>query len=422
LAIPRPDHSSFSPETALKGAFSSQEKVRLGFGATSRAAASTLYWYVEQVGVGRYEARKLNTAHLPTDEVLRLDTEQFLTRFSPEIDLYNTKVRPAMAGLEEVIERGDRLRDEGRLYSAESAYDEALAVDENNVRATFGLGLTFLAREDLARAKEVFDRLVELDAAYEMRHKHMFNEFGIALRKSHLYDEALVYYFRGVELGCDDEHLLFNIARVCFEKNDWAGCAKYLTLCLETNQAVEDARKFCSFILAKTTRPEGRDIMDRAAARMNTDAAYLLARMRQAAHLSSEEAELRRDRLKPKLENAARRQRRILEQARAAGEAGEAAPPPPMEDLLASMEEALQVEDEGDLFPPPKFPGMAGLEPPPLSTPLPAPVGGETEQDRSMAEGLDLLPPAISPAIGPDGDRDRDRTDRTFGPAPSRKH
>jgi hypothetical protein len=86
------------------------------------------------------------------------------------------------------------------------------------------------------------------------------------------------------------------------------------------------------------------------------------------------------------------------------------------------MEEALQVEDEGDLFPPPKFPGMAGLEPPPLSTPLPAPVGGETEQDRSMAEGLDLLPPAISPAIGPDGDRDRDRTDRTFGPAPSRKH
>ncbi len=401
MAIPQPDALTFDPASALKGAFSSQERVRLGFGGTARMTASTIYWYVEQIGADSYEARKLNTNYLPTDEVVRLSTEKFLIRFTPEITLYAEKVRPAMTEVARTIERGDRLRDEGRLYSAEEAYDEVLAVDENNVRATFGLGLTFLARDDAPRAKAVFDRLVELDAAYETRHKHMFNEFGIALRKSTLFDEALLYYFRGVELGCEDEHLLFNIARVYFEKHDWANCAKYLALCLETNQAVEEARQFCAFILAKSAKPEGRDIMDRAAKRMNIDAAYLLNRLKVAAHLSSEEAELRRSRLRPKIENAARRQRHLLETARAAEEGQPPPAPLPEDDLLASMDQHIHSDDGGDIFPAPREDELAGLAQ--VSQGIVQPLAPALIDDpaleagRSMDAGLDLHPLLLDP-------------------------
>ena len=96
---------------------------------------------------------------------------------------------------------------------------------------------------DKEKAMLVFDKLVALDEAYHPEHKHMFNEFGISLRKSGLLDQAEAYYKRALNLCDVDEHLCFNIARTCFEKRDFAACIDHLARALELNAEFEEAQK-----------------------------------------------------------------------------------------------------------------------------------------------------------------------------------
>jgi len=64
-------------------------------------------------------------------------------------------------------------------------------------------------------------RLVGIDAAFSGEHKHLFNDFGINLRKNEMYDQAVEYYARALELSPNDENLHYNIAKAhSFAGND----------------------------------------------------------------------------------------------------------------------------------------------------------------------------------------------------------
>ena len=84
----------------------------------------------------------------------------------------------------------------------------------DNVRANFGIGLTYLERGESDKAENIFARLIKLDGAYEEEHKHLFNEFGISLRKNKMFSQSLEYYLRALDLTKKDENLYINIARV----------------------------------------------------------------------------------------------------------------------------------------------------------------------------------------------------------------
>lgn len=88
-----------------------------------------------------------------------------------------------MRELQKTIARGERHRKNKEYYSAEYEFKNALKIDEENIRATFGIGLTYLDRGELDKAKMVFKRIYNLNGAFEREHKHLFNEFGIKLRK-----------------------------------------------------------------------------------------------------------------------------------------------------------------------------------------------------------------------------------------------
>ena len=62
-------------------------------------------------------------------------------------------------------------------------YTNALGLDEKNVRAMFGLGLTYLQYDQHEKAKVLFEELIGLDGFAAPEHKHLFNQFGIELRK-----------------------------------------------------------------------------------------------------------------------------------------------------------------------------------------------------------------------------------------------
>jgi tetratricopeptide (TPR) repeat protein len=225
----------------LRCVFSSSSVTRIGTGVTARRQALKTYWYVEQKGPDAYDVFKLGPEFVPQARERVVTQEELVAGFSPEVELFHQKVEPAMRRLQKIIAKAERHRSRGESYSAELEYRNALKVDNENVRATFGLGLVYLARSDRANSETVFRTLLSLDAAFEEEHKHLFNEFGIALRKSGLYTEAVEYYRRAGAISPKDEHLHFNLARAHYELDDYGGCIAALADCLVVNPRMDEA-------------------------------------------------------------------------------------------------------------------------------------------------------------------------------------
>jgi len=216
----------------FRGVFSSQGKARVGFGATKRTIKQTLLVFAEEQEDGSFLLRPLNKHYVPTGKTRVVSREALLTRFLPEPDLYLNKVAPALREVRGTVARADARRAEGALISAEFEYRQALRLDEEHIRAIFGLGLTYLDRGEPENALLVFRRIICLDAAFEPEHKHLFNEFGIKMRKHGMYPQALRYYFKAFRLTREDEHLLYNIARTYYERDKLRLSRKFLDMAL----------------------------------------------------------------------------------------------------------------------------------------------------------------------------------------------
>lgn len=243
-------------EKPRRGVFSTTADMKIGFGGTRRTVQQNVMIYVNQREDGRYDAQVLNDNHVPSGEITIVTYEDLVLDYIPEPAIYHEKVYPAMRELAGHIARGERHRERGETWSAEFEFQNALAIDEQNVRATFGLGLTYLAREDLDKAREVFQRLIALPGAFDPRHKHMFNDFGIKLRKSRMFGEALRFYARAAQLAPRDDHLLYNIARTLFESGDYEKANGFLCRALALNPRLEEGQQLRAVIAVR----KGHDV------------------------------------------------------------------------------------------------------------------------------------------------------------------
>ncbi len=246
----------------IKGIFSTQSVAKVGTGTTQRRTIQKTYWDGEELEDGRISVQPLNRNYVPSGPKRIIERDEFLTKFNPEPEFYVSTVFPAIKQMDGAIVRGEKHRERGAAYSAEFEYKQAMAIDEENVRANFGLGLTYLDRGDQVKANDIFERLVDLEAAFEVEHKHLFNDFGINMRKNKMYDQALQYYLRAEGLVANDEHLYHNIARCYYEKGDIAGCKKYLIKSLQVNPNLKASRQFWEFLKTKghVGEDEGLDI------------------------------------------------------------------------------------------------------------------------------------------------------------------
>jgi tetratricopeptide (TPR) repeat protein len=228
--------------TPFAGIFSERKSNTVGFGATKKRKISKTLWFVERDADGKTTIRPVNKNLIPTGSSKPISPETVLEKYSPEPDLYMTHTAPRMRQLEQTVDEGDEHRDKGELYSAEFQYTNALEIDEDHIRANFGIGLTYLERGENKKAQAVLDKLVTLDAAFTEQHKHLFNEFGIRLRRNGMFKECIRYYKRAQELTGEDDHLLFNIARAHFEAEEFDQAMKLLKESLSINPELYEAR------------------------------------------------------------------------------------------------------------------------------------------------------------------------------------
>ncbi len=235
----------------IKGVFSTQSEMKVGSGSTSRKSVQKHFFMVTEQDDGQVEVQYLNKNYVPSGPKRLLPKDEILEKFSPEPEFYTYTVYPKMRELQKTIARADRHRSRGEGFSAEYEYGNALKVDEENIRANFGLGLTYLDRGETSKADDIFQRLVKLDAAFEQEHKHLFNDFGINLRKNKMYEQCMQYYKRAMELSQTDEHLLHNVARLLFEQGKPQETAKYLKKALELNPDFQQAQQFMHYLQQK---------------------------------------------------------------------------------------------------------------------------------------------------------------------------
>lgn len=228
----------------LRGVFSTVKKSWIGAGATKRKVEQRIVVYAEQEGDKvRVRMQQLNDHSLPSGEEHFMSIDEFLESYTPEPEIYENEMQPAVRELTKTLARADRQRQQGEVYSAEYEYRNALDMDGENVRANFGLGLTFLDRGNTEDAEQVLKKLVTLNKTFAADNKHLFNEFGIKLRKSGMYDQALAYYGRAMKIAQKDENLYYNIARTLHDKSDFEKGLLFVDKALTLRPGFEEAQQ-----------------------------------------------------------------------------------------------------------------------------------------------------------------------------------
>ncbi|MBQ7608412.1 MAG: tetratricopeptide repeat protein [Desulfovibrionaceae bacterium] len=248
------DISTAAKGPSIHGVFSSQEIRKVGTGTTTRKSVHKTFWFVEQKG-NDIVCQPLNTNYVPSGPKRTITLEELLTKFSPEPEFYQSSVYPRIKQLDNTIKKGDDHLSKGENFSAEHQYQAALKVDCDNVRANFGIGLTYLERGDTSKAQNIFDRLVKLDSAFEEEHKHLFNEFGIQLRKNKMIKQSIAYYERAIVLTQNDENLYMNVARAYLEAQEIPKCVDNLLKALELNPQHLQSFKFLTWLIQKNMVP-----------------------------------------------------------------------------------------------------------------------------------------------------------------------
>ena len=236
------------PSQALRGVFATETVTTVGFGATKRRVKQTVHVFAEETAEGTVSCRALSDGFVPHGDPRTITKDDLLRKFVPAPHIYLDKVLPALARLEKATDDADRLRGEGQLFTAEFEYKNVLRQDVDHIRASFGLGLTYLDRGEADSARIVFHKLSRLKGAFAPEHKHLFNEFGIKLRKNALYSQALGHYAKALRLSPDDDHLLYNIARVLYEKGRTRAAKRFLQRALAVRPNFPEALKFKEYL------------------------------------------------------------------------------------------------------------------------------------------------------------------------------
>ncbi|WP_291328646.1 tetratricopeptide repeat protein [Desulfovibrio sp. UCD-KL4C] len=232
----------------ITGVFSTLIRSKVGIGTTTKRILQKTYLFVSELEADVFEVQPLNSHDVPSGLKKKISRAEFLNNFDPEPEHYADVVLPQINALEATIKRGEKHRDRSENYSAEHEFSSAVEIDKYSIKANFGLGLVYLDRGETERASALFERLINLEAIYEAEHKHLFNEFGMGLRKNGMFDQALEYYHKAESLSKKDENLCLNIARAYFEKSDVEGCLKYLNKSLKINPNHEEACLFLEYM------------------------------------------------------------------------------------------------------------------------------------------------------------------------------
>ncbi|EPR39782.1 hypothetical protein dsx2_0356 [Desulfovibrio sp. X2] len=234
-----------------KGIFSSIEADESG------GEARKVYWTVRELADGDFRVQPLSRNFVPAGPSRVVKRAAFLAGFEAEPEFYVESVAHKRQEADDILGLGS-YDDPRALPLAGVDLAAAQRINEENVRASFDAALMLLEAGHEAKARAVFERILNLSAPFDPEHKHLFNALGIRLRKAGLYDLALRCYERAADLAPDDDHLLFNMGRALYEKGEPAMARARLEKSLLLNPDLSASRRFVRFIAARAARAAAR--------------------------------------------------------------------------------------------------------------------------------------------------------------------
>jgi|GEM_PF-1232142 len=234
------------------------EKVILSPKETSDAGKLVLetYWLAEPGPDGQMEMTLLGVNDEITGIKELVSAPEFKRRFHHSPGYFDNRLSPQERLLQKIIAIAEGHYASREYHSAEYEFKNALKLDEDSVRANFGLGLTYVALKEVEKARYVFVKLAGLEAVYRPEHKHLFNEFGIKLRQLGLYGEAIEHYHRALQIAQDDEHLWFNLGRVLSETGRSELAVRIMRKAMSLNPNFWEARHYLQSYLSQDEAAE----------------------------------------------------------------------------------------------------------------------------------------------------------------------
>lgn len=226
------------------------------FDQGQRAIEET-YWLADPKPNGMVEVTLLDADDEPSGYKETIAEAEFRKRFDHQPGYFKNRPSAKERLLNRILDIADGHYQAEEYNSAEYEYKRALKLDEDSVRANFGLGLTHMAKKEYDQAKAVFLKLAHLDVFYEPHHKHLFNELGIRLRKLGLYREALDHYYQALTIARDDEHLWFNLGRLMHEDKNNEAAEAMIAKALALNPEFKAAKVYRDQYLRASQQPAG---------------------------------------------------------------------------------------------------------------------------------------------------------------------
>lgn len=225
----------------IQGIYFKVKVSTIGTGATKKTVRTKILSEAREIDDHRVEVRYLGFDGKPSGIVEIFDRATFLRDFIYYSAKPQKKQDPQKRAIEKHIAIADGHFQKREYFAAEYEYNNALRLDEENVRATFGKGLSLTERGEGEKAREVFSRLATIEGLFQEENKHLFNEFGIRLRKLGMYDEAVRHYQKAITICPDDEHLYFNLGRAYFEKREIDHARKWIQMALRIDPNLHEA-------------------------------------------------------------------------------------------------------------------------------------------------------------------------------------
>lgn len=223
---------------------------KVGTGDTAKSAVMENFWLAEpQEDGSQIKMNLLNDNYEPTGYVEMVSTAALSQRFTPlPADYIPPRKDPDMIRVDQITARAERHLSKKEYNSAEYEFSNALKINEQSVRANFGLGQTYLGMGEVEKAKQVFSKLATIDEMMSLDNKHIFNEFGMQLRKLGMFKEASEHYEKAIQLSPGDENLWFNKGRSLFEEGNTKEAVEALRMALQINADFTDAKQFILYM------------------------------------------------------------------------------------------------------------------------------------------------------------------------------
>jgi len=245
-----------SDDFEVMGVYSHSSKYEYKVGERGSRYRHGTFWFVRKREEDSYEVRPLNANHVPSGMIKLISKADFIKFYTPELSYYQDNTLPCLETLQKKVRLGRRYFNLGQMDKAEMEFCEAVLMQDDSVEGNMGLSDVYAEQQEFSKLRTVLEKLLNIDEVFREEQRHRFNEFGINLRKKELYDDAIRFYNKALEVNELDENLHFNTARAYHAKENYDGCRKHLHRAMEINPSMPEAKSFMKVIDVENANTE----------------------------------------------------------------------------------------------------------------------------------------------------------------------